>query len=60
MWGQGDVQTFEGAPSDNIGYDGELRTGWAGVDVSFGDRWLAGGAVSGGVGSAAWRAGAGC
>lgn len=46
VWGQGDVQTFEGAPSAVTGYDGELQTAYAGVDTRVTERWLARAAVA--------------
>ena len=46
LWGQGDVQTFQGAPSTVSGYDGDLRTAYVGVDTWLTDRWLAGVAVA--------------
>ena len=57
VWGQGDVQAFQGAPSAASGYDGDVRTAYLGVDTRLTDRWLAGVALarSGGVGD--WRAG---
>ena len=61
VWGQGDFQTFEGAPSVlgyDAGHDGDLRTAWLGVDTELSDRWLSGVAVARGVGAADWRVGA--
>ena len=57
VWGQGDVQTFQGAPSAVTGYDGELQTAYAGVDTWLTERWLAGAAVSRSRGHGNWRAG---
>ena len=57
VWGQGDVQTFEGAPSAVTGYDGELQTAYAGVDTRVTERWLAGAAVARSRGHGNWRAG---
>ena len=41
LWGQGDVQSFEGAR-----YEGDVTTGYVGLDVRAGDSWLAGVSVS--------------
>ncbi len=57
VWGQGDVQTFQGAPSALTGYDGELQTAYAGVNTRVTERWLAGAAVSRSRGHGNWRAG---
>ena len=57
VWGQGDVQTFAGAPSAAAGYEGDLRTGYGGVDTALSARWLAGVAVSRSRGGGDWRAG---
>ncbi len=40
MWGQGDIQAFEGAPSTATGYEGELQTGYVGMDRWLTERWL--------------------
>jgi len=61
VWGQGDVQTFHGAPAVfryDARYDGDVRTGWVGVDARLTSRWLAGVAVSRSVGGSDWQAGA--
>ena len=57
LWGQGDVQTFQGAPSDASDYDGELRTGYVGVDTWLSDNWMLGVAVARSRGTGDWRAG---
>ena len=58
VWGQGDVQTFAGGtPAAAAGYDGDLRTGYLGVDTALSARWLAGVAVSRSSGWGDWRAG---
>ncbi len=41
LWGQVDHQSFEGA-----GYDGSLTSLYLGADANFGDKWLAGVALS--------------
>ncbi len=56
VWGQGDVQTFAGAPSAATGYEGDVRTGYVGVDTPVTDDWLAGVAVSRSFGAGDWRA----
>ncbi|MXW55975.1 MAG: tandem-95 repeat protein [Gemmatimonadales bacterium] len=57
LWGQGDVERFEGTPSQDSGYDGELSTAYVGLDMRLGDRWLAGVALSRSNGASDWRAG---
>ncbi|MYD13039.1 MAG: tandem-95 repeat protein, partial [Gemmatimonadetes bacterium] len=57
LWGQGDVQRFEGTPSTDSGYGGELSTAYVGLDTRMGARWLAGLAVSRSKGVGDWRAG---
>ena len=57
FWGQGDIQTFAGEPSAERGYEGDLRTGWAGIDRTLGARWLVGLAVARSRGRGDWRAG---
>ncbi len=57
VWGQGDVQAFQGEPSAAAGYDGSLLTGYAGVDTWVTERWLAGLAVARSRGRGDWRAG---
>ena len=54
VWGQGDLQSFRGAS----GYDGNLRTGYLGVDGRLGERWLAGVAVARSGGAGNWQVGA--
>ena len=58
LWGQGDLQTFAGDPAPERGYEGGLRTGWAGLDRALGERSLAGVAVARSRGGGDWRAGA--
>ena len=50
LWGRGDYGTFAGRP-DGMHYDGEMRTGWLGIDARAG-AWVAGLAVSHGTGEA--------
>ena len=57
VWGQGDVQAFQDAPSAAAGYDGELQTGYVGVDTWVTEQWLAGVAVARSRGHGNWRAG---
>ncbi|MCZ0934565.1 MAG: autotransporter outer membrane beta-barrel domain-containing protein, partial [Gemmatimonadetes bacterium] len=57
LWGQGDVQTFQGAPSGASDYDGELQTGYVGVDTWLSDNWMLGLAVARSRGTGDWRAG---
>ncbi|MCY3594322.1 MAG: tandem-95 repeat protein [Bacteroidetes bacterium] len=49
VWGQGDVQRFEGTPEVQgytSGYDADLSTGYVGMDAGFGEHWLVGVALS--------------
>ncbi len=57
LWGQGDVQTFQGAPSDQSDYDGELQTGYVGLDTWLTDNWMLGVAVARSRGTGDWRTG---
>ncbi len=57
IWGQGDIQTFAGEPAAGRGYDGDLRTGWAGLDRTLGENWLAGVAAARSKGGGDWRVG---
>ncbi|MCY4503632.1 MAG: autotransporter domain-containing protein, partial [Alphaproteobacteria bacterium] len=50
VWGRGDLGTFAGHP-EGMRYEGELRTGWLGMDARAGP-WVAGFAVSHGTGEA--------
>ena len=56
FWGQGDISTFVGEPATNRGYEGDLRTGWVGIDRVVRKRWLAGVAIARSTGGADWRA----
>ena len=58
VWGQGDVQTFRGAPSTVSGYEGDVRTVYVGIDSRLTDRWLAGVALARSWGAGDWHAGA--
>ena len=61
VWGQGDIQAFHGAPTVfryDARYDGDLRTGYVGVDARLTERWLAGVAVSRSWGRSHWQVGA--
>ena len=51
VWGRGDLGTFAGRDEPGLSYDGELRTGWLGVDARSGS-WVAGLALSHGTGEA--------
>ena len=46
VWGQLDVQAFQGGRSPASRYDGAMRTAYVGVDARLGERWLAGVAVT--------------
>ena len=51
VWGRGDLGSFAGRPEAGMRYDGELRTGWLGIDARAGP-WVAGLAFSHGKGEA--------
>ena len=57
IWGQGDFQTFEGGSGAGT-FDGDLRTGYLGVDTRLGENWLAGLAVARSSGASHWHSGA--
>ena len=57
VWGQGDRQSFQWGAEDAAGYEGDLATGYLGVDVQLGERLLAGAAVSRSGGGGDWRQG---
>ncbi len=54
VWGRGDLGAFAGRPEAGMRYEGELRTGWLGIDVRVGP-WVAGLAVSHGTGETDYR-----
>ena len=51
VWGRGDFGSFAGRGDPGRRYDGNLRTGWVGIDARSGP-WVAGLAVSHGEGDA--------
>ncbi len=58
VWGQGDRQSFRWAgPDDVAGYEGDLATGYLGVDVQLTEYLLAGAAVSRSGSGSDWRQG---
>ena len=57
VWGQGDLQTFRGTPQAVSGYEGDLRTGYLGVDVQVTRGWLLGAAVARSGGAGTWERG---
>ena len=57
VWGQGDLQTFRGTPETVSGYDGDLRTGYLGVDAQVTRGWLLGAAVARSGGAGTWKRG---
>ena len=57
LWGQGDIQTFVGDPAPKRGYEGDVRTGWVGIDRTLGDFWLAGMSMARSQGWGDWQAG---
>ena len=58
VWGQGDLQTFRGTPESVKGYEGDLRTGYVGVDAQVTGHWLLGVAMARSGGAGTWRRGA--
>ena len=58
VWGQGDLQTFRGRPEPVKGYEGDLRTGYLGVDAQVTRHWLLGVAMARSGGSGTWQRGA--
>ena len=57
LWGQGDVQEFRGEPTGTSGYEGDVRTGYLGLDVRLTDRWLAGVSLARSSGAGDWNTG---
>ena len=57
VWGQGDRQSFQWGAEEAAGYEGDLATGYIGVDVQLRERLLAGLAVSRSGGGSEWRQG---
>ena len=57
LWGQGDIQDFRGEPTGASGYEGDVRTGYLGLDVRLTDRWLAGVALARSSGAGDWNTG---
>ena len=57
LWGQGDIQTFVGEPEAERRYEGDVRTGYVGLDRALGERWLAGVTVSRSEDAGDWRVG---
>lgn len=56
-WGSGDVQAFQGTPSEFFENSGALLTGYLGMDTRLNERWVTGLALSRGRGNGDWRAG---
>ena len=57
VWGQGDIQTFQGRPIGQANYDGWLRTAYLGLDAQLSRNWLAGVAVARSGGTGDWQTG---
>ena len=57
VWGQGDIQTFQGGPIGQANYDGWLRTAYLGLDAQLSRNWLAGVAVARSGGTGDWQTG---
>ncbi len=55
VWGQGDVQNFEGVGASR--YDGRLTTAWLGVDRRVNAGWVLGLAATRSVGESGWQSG---
>ena len=51
IWGAGDWNAFEGAPSAMSTYDGTLTSGYLGLDISKSASWIAGVAVGRSMGT---------
>ena len=58
VWGRGDRQSFQGAPSETSAYEGDLLTGYVGMDVRLTERLLAGVAMGRSGGGGDWQVGA--
>ena len=58
VWGQGDLQMFRGSPTAVKGYEGDLRTGYLGVDAQLTRHWLLGVAMARSGGAGTWERGA--
>ena len=52
IWGAGDWNAFEGAPTASSSYEGTLTSGYVGLDVSKSATWIAGVAVGRTMGTA--------
>ncbi len=60
LWGQGDVQRFEGSSSvHGNDYNGKLSTAYVGLDMRLDARWLVGVALSRSKGTSDWHVGDG-
>ncbi len=57
VWGQGDIQTFQGGPDGQENIDGWLRTAYLGLDAQLSPNWLAGVAVARSEGTGKWQTG---
>ena len=57
VWGQGDLQTFRGRTDAIGGYEGDLRTGYVGIDAQVSRQWLLGVALARSGSAGAWQAG---
>ncbi len=57
VWGQGDRQSFRGAPAETTAYEGDLLSGYVGLDVRLRERLLAGVAVGRSGGGGDWQVG---
>ena len=57
VWGQGDIQTFQGGPDGQENIDGWLRTAYLGLDAQLSRNWLAGVAVARSGGTGDWQTG---
>ena len=57
VWGQGDIQTLQGSPTESSAYDGDLRTAYLGIDTRLTKSWLAGVALGRSRGVGDWNVG---
>ena len=57
LWGRGDLQSFRGVPGARSRYDGDLTTGYLGVDARLSERWLVGMALARSAGAGNWQVG---
>ena len=59
LWYRGELRRFEGPAGPGSRYGGSLFSGWLGIDMRLGERWLFGTALARSEGEADYSAGAG-